>query len=315
MGVSTRHILQQGPVLAALGRTALSALQQQLGKANGHGQANGSEAVAAVCPGPVIERTFAPLPAALLDDFVKFLGGDPRAYRGEVPAHLFPQWSFPVAAGTLSGLPYPLLKVVNGGCRMERRGPIPRGRPLSVRAQLTHIDDDGRRVVLTERVTTGTAEDPELLVAEIHAYVPLPRKAGVAAGDGSAKKSKPTVPAHARELGRLRLRRDAGLSFAKLTGDFNPIHWVPAYAKASGFRQVILHGFGTFAFAAEMLVSNLLGGDQSQLAVMEARFTRPLVLPKDVGVYVDGPNIYVGAAPAGPAYMTGTFATKEAQHV
>ena len=30
----------------------------------------------------------------------------------------------------------------------------------------------------------------------------------------------------AREVQRTRLRADAGLGFAKLTGDFNPIHWL-----------------------------------------------------------------------------------------
>ena len=45
------------------------------------------------------------------------------------------------------------------------------------------------------------------------------------------------------------------LDFAKLTGDFNPIHWVPAYARASGFRSCILHGFATMSYAMEAIRS------------------------------------------------------------
>ena len=62
----------------------------------------------------------------------------------------------------------------------------------------------------------------------------------------AAKKREPSrVPGDARELSFWNLSASAGLEFAKLTGDFNPIHWVPAYARASGFRNVILHGFAT----------------------------------------------------------------------
>lgn len=302
MGVPTRHVLNQGPVLAALGRTAFSALQQQLQRTSSSGTPQ--------IPGPLVERTLPPLPEDLLNDFVTFLGGDPRNYQGQVPAHLFPQWSFPLAARTLEGLPYPMLKVVNGGCRIERRGAIPVGKRLNVKAQLTKVDDDGRRALLTERVVTGTDDQPELLVAEIHAYVPLAKGSKSADSTPAAKKEKPTVPADAKELSRIKLRGDSGLSFAKLTGDFNPIHWIAPYAKASGFRHVILHGFGTFAFAAESLVANLLAGDPNRLVNMEARFTKPLVLPAEVGVFVCDSEIYVGTAPSGPAYMTGTFETQ-----
>ena len=301
MEVPSRHVLQQGPVLAAIGRTAWLAVSQKI-KRSSH-----SEAVP-VCPGPVYERTCEPLPQALLDDFVSFLGGRPESYRGQVPAHLFPQWSLPIAARTLEGLTYPMLKVINGGCRMERRGLIPVGQPLSVQGQLTRIDDDGQRALLTERVVTGTAEQPELLIAEFHAYVPLAKKSGV------GKKEKPSVPRDARKIATIKLPANAGLSFAKLTGDFNPIHWLAPYAKASGFKNVILHGFGTFALAAEALVQHVFDGDPEQLQTMEARFTRPLVLPAEVSVFVLAGDVFVGTETEKPAFMTGTFARKEQRH-
>jgi acyl dehydratase len=117
------------------------------------------------------------------------------------------------------------------------------------------------------------------------------------------------VPEGSHEIAFSKLRSDAGLSFAKLTGDFNPIHWVPAYARASGFRNVILHGFGTFARACEGLNRGLLGGDVRKLKLLEAKFTRPLVLPHAVGVYVRQREVYVGDGIQGPAYMTGYFET------
>jgi len=115
------------------------------------------------------------------------------------------------------------------------------------------------------------------------------------------------VPVDAREIAFFKLKPDAGLDFAKLTGDFNPVHWVPRWAKAFGFRNVILHGFGTMARAIEALNRGLLAGDVDALQEIDVRFTRPLVLPARVGVYVRENKIWVGDAPGGPAYLEGSF--------
>jgi hypothetical protein len=325
MGVTSRHIFQQGPVLSALGRTALQALRQRV--------VSDRPGTTPTLPGPEIHRTRAPLPRKLIDDYVAHVGGDPRAYRGEVPPHLFPQWSMPALARTLDGLPYPLLRVVNGGCRVRVQGRLKDDERLQVRARLQDIDDDGRRAVLHQRVTTGTISVPEALVIDFYAIVPLGNGkengkgksdgASDGKGDGAsvaadggvatavpaprAKKERPRVPEEAREIARMRLGRDAGLGFAKLTGDFNPIHWLAPYARASGFPNVILHGFGSLALAWEALNRNLFGGDVHALTSFDVKLARPLVLPHEVGVYVHGGEVFVGDAEGGPAYLTGFF--------
>lgn len=308
MGVSSKHILSQGPVIAALARTALSGLRKTKAAAAG----------TELSPSAEIVRTVPPLPRDLLDDYVRHLGGDAKAYKGEVPPHLFPQWAFPLAARTLEGLPYPLTRVVNGGCRMQVNAPIPSGVPLTVSARLADIDDDGKRAIFKSHVVTSTPEHPEALITEFHAICPVSAKKKEAGANGSAPKKKetkekPRVPADAHELLRKRLSRDAGLSFAKLTGDFNPIHWIPSYAKASGFKSVILHGFGTFAHACEALNRARFAGDVHALTMLDVRFTRPLVLPAEIGFYVAGNQVFVGDGPNGPAYMVGTFASGDDQ--
>ncbi|HMJ10663.1 MAG TPA: MaoC/PaaZ C-terminal domain-containing protein, partial [Polyangiaceae bacterium] len=179
---------------------------------------------------------------------------------------------------------------------------------------LQSIDDDGRRAVLEQHVTTGTRSNPEALVIDFYAIVPLSSgKSSNGSGKKSApdaKKEKARVPEAAREIQRTRLRRDAGLAFAKLTGDFNPIHWIAPYARASGFKNVILHGFGSLALCWEALNKNLFGGDVHAIESFDARLSRPLVLPHEVGVYVLGKDVFVGDAPGGPAYLVGSFTSK-----
>ena len=299
MAISSVHVLHQGPVLGALGRTAFMAVRQQLGRA---------PASTKVAPGPELTRELRPLPQSLIDDYVKHLGGDPRSYRGEVPPHLFSQWCFPVLARLTEGLPYPVMRVVNGGCTVRVREPLRAGEPLVVRAQLERIDDDGSLAVLHQHLFTGTKSAPEALEITVRAIVPIKTAGGEERKNGGeAKKQKPHVPEDAREIQRISLPHDAGLSFAKLTGDFNPIHWLLPYAKASGFPDVILHGFGTFARAWEALVRGVYAGDVHALQQVECRLTRPLVLPHDVSVFVRGHELFVADAVSGPAYLTGSF--------
>ncbi len=187
MTVSNKHVLQQGPVLAALGRAALAAMKEQIGL---NGVAKALE-----LPGAEITSQVPPRPRDLVRDYVKNVGGDPARYKRTLPPHLFPQWTFPIASKTLEGIPYPLVKVVNGGCRLEIAKALPIDEPLLVRGRLVDIDDDGYRAVLHQELVTSTASAPDALTAHLYAIVPLKRR------DGEKPKAKPQVPLHAREIG------------------------------------------------------------------------------------------------------------------
>lgn len=307
MAVSTKHVLEQGPALRGMGEAALGALRQRLGL-------SGAKSGAPSIPGPEVRATFAPRSPELIRDYVRHVGGDPSAYRKRVPPHLFPQWGFALTGKTLEGLGYPMLKAMNGGCKLVMNLPLPADEPLEVSARLESVDDDGRRAILEQRIVTSTRSAPEALVAHLYIFVPL--SSGKDAKSG-AKKERPRVPSDAKELAFWKLSTRAGLDFAKLTGDFNPVHWVPAYARAFGFRNTILHGFGTMARAIEGLNRGLFAGDVDALREVSVRFTRPLVLPARVGLYVRGDgsagradasaNLYVGDAPSGPAYLQGSY--------
>ena len=308
MSLPTKHVLSQGRVVASIGGTAITALLQRAGL--------GAKPGAVQTPSQEIVQTIPPLPADLVRDYVRNVGGDPNAYKKNLPPHLFPQWGFPLAAKTLKGIPYPLMKVLNGGCRIEIHGPLPIGEKLTARARLEDIDDDGRRAVLHQKVVTGTAKQPDALVAHMYAIVPVeqPKAKGEKkngnSGPARPKKESPRVPTSAREIAFWKLAPDAGLAFAMLTGDFNPVHWVKPYARAFGFKSTILHGFATMARAYEGLSRYLYAGSVDRLKTFDVKFTRPLVLPARVGLYVDGHQCFVGDAPGGPAYLVGTFEEK-----
>ena len=297
MAVPTRYILHQGPVIGAIARAAVVALKSASGKGN---------QPPSVVPGPIVSASISPRPADLVRDYIRHVGGDPAWYRGQVPAHLFPQWVFPLQARGLEGLQYPMQRVLNGGGRLQMNAPLPLNQRFELKVQLIDIDDNGRRAVIHQRATMSTSAHPEAVIADVYGIVPL------RGGDKSDKKKddRPRVPVIVKELGRWRLGTHVGLDFAKLTGDFNPIHWIPAAARANGFRNVINHGFSTMARAIEGLNRNVFSGDVSRLESIDVQFKRPLVLPAEVGLYIDDDRVFVGDAPGGPAYLIGTYSVR-----
>jgi len=292
MSVSPLHARHHGPVVAAMARTMIWSLAPR--------RSNPS------LPPPDVVRCDVPsLPPSLLRDYVRHVGGDPSVYRDQIPPHLFSAWGVGLGAKLLRGLPYPFVKIVNAGCRLEVNAPLPTHERLHATARLESSDDDGRRIRLHQRITTGTQTNPEAVVAHVFAIVPKPK--ADERQERSTPKQRPRVPDQADEIARFRLSSRAGLDFAILTGDFNPIHWVPSYARSFGFPRPILHGFSTFARTYEGLQRAVFSGSTRALIELDVKFTRPLVLPARVGLFVLGREVFVGDARGGPCYLSGTF--------
>ncbi len=64
----------------------------------------------------------------------------------------------------------------------------------------------------------------------------------------------------------------------RLSGDFNPLHAEPAFAKAAGYERPILHGLGTFGVSGHALLKTMCGYDPARLVSFAGRFSAP-VLP------------------------------------
>lgn len=76
----------------------------------------------------------------------------------------------------------------------------------------------------------------------------------------------------------------------RLSGDRNPLHSDPAFAKRAGFDRPILHGLCTYGFTGRALLHTLCGSDPARFRSMYARFSRP-TYPGDtlaVSIWVEG---------------------------
>ncbi len=76
----------------------------------------------------------------------------------------------------------------------------------------------------------------------------------------------------------------------RLSGDRNPLHSDPSFARRARFPRPILHGLCTYGFTGRALLHTLCGSDPCRFRSMRARFSRP-VFPGQtltVSMWVDG---------------------------
>ena len=62
----------------------------------------------------------------------------------------------------------------------------------------------------------------------------------------------------------------------RLSGDRNPLHSDPEFAKQGGFDRPILHGLCTYGFTGRALLHALCGSDPARFNHIEGRFTSPV---------------------------------------
>ena len=66
----------------------------------------------------------------------------------------------------------------------------------------------------------------------------------------------------------------------RLSGDLNPLHADPGFAKIAGFDRPILHGLCTYGLAGRALLRGACGGDPEKFKSFNARFSG-VVFPGD----------------------------------
>lgn len=87
-----------------------------------------------------------------------------------------------------------------------------------------------------------------------------------------------------QESGSWHVPNNRGKKYAKITGDYNPIHMSPLAAKLFGFKRDIAHGFGVLAEAIEYSSAiEQAGGIEKPLQV-DVVFKGPVFLDSDVSI-------------------------------
>ena len=232
---------------------------------------------------------------------------------GELPTIMFSQWTFRTLLEVAKNFPFPVSSMLNQASRVQCNHVIPADAPLIVKAQMTKLEDQARKLRCEMRMTSGTEEYPNAIEATIVTVVPKPKSKWTEGGGAKKKRDPAEVDANARLLRTVKLEGRTGVDFGMISGDFNPIHTSSIYAKLAGFKTNFIQGFGAQAVIMSVLVNTLCGGDQEKLKVCETRFISPVYFPTKACVYVEESDaeerqLWLASQDTGKVYIIGSFA-------
>ncbi|HEY8525673.1 MAG TPA: MaoC/PaaZ C-terminal domain-containing protein [Acidimicrobiales bacterium] len=99
----------------------------------------------------------------------------------------------------------------------------------------------------------------------------------------------------------------------RLSGDRNPLHSDPAFAKMAGFDRPILHGLCTYGFTGRALLHSLADGDPARFKSMSGRFSSPVYPGEELTVRIwrtgDGEAVFQTFGPDGRVVLDAGQAT------
>lgn len=164
--------------------------------------------------------------------------------------------------------------LVHGEQVIELFGPIPVAGRVKTTTTVTGIYDkgSGALVTLASRSVDAVEGTPRF---QTTTSLFVRGEGGFGGERGSAKAASGVPDRPPDQVVTYETRRDQGLLY-RLSGDRNPLHSDPEFAKRAGFTQPILHGLCTYGFTGRALLHALCGSDPSRFGAMSGRFTNPV---------------------------------------
>ncbi|MFG3511201.1 MaoC/PaaZ C-terminal domain-containing protein [Streptomyces bobili] len=200
---------------------------------------------------------------------------DELRYTLESRLHVLPSFATVAGSGSpgvISGLSMPgvdvdLARVLHGGQSLTLHRPLPAEGTATATGRIAAVYDKGKAAVLVMRTEVTDADGP-LWTNDAQIFV---RGEGGWGGDrGPSARLDPPAGDPDKTVER-HIREDQALLY-RLSGDWNPLHADPDFAKAAGFDRPILHGLCTYGTTLKAVVDTLLDGDVARVRAYATRF-------------------------------------------
>lgn len=183
--------------------------------------------------------------------------------------------------------PFNPAMLVHGEQGIELFGEIPPDGEIESRGRVTGVWDKGKgAVVEMESESLLVATGQPLLKTRTSLFIRGEGGFGGERGPSPQFELPTRKPDHEQTYST---REDQALTY-RLSGDRNPLHSDPAFAKLAGFDRPILHGLCSYGFTGRALLHGLCGSDPARFRSMEARFSKPVYPGDDLTIcmWVDG---------------------------
>jgi len=167
----------------------------------------------------------------------------------------------------VEGLKFNPAMLLHGEQDIEIHRPLPTQAKLENQVRIAGIYDKGKAALVVLEVKTSEGGAP-LFTNRFSLFL---RGEGGFGGDAGPKAGN-EAPSRAADLTVETKTLPQQALLYRLSGDKNPLHADPSFAKMGGFDTPILHGLCSFGIVCRAAVDHALAGDVAKVARYQARF-------------------------------------------
>jgi acyl dehydratase len=171
--------------------------------------------------------------------------------------------------GAVPGLEFNFAMLLHGEQDIEIHKPIPTAANIVSSGKVVGLYDKGKAALCVLEVETREKESGDALFTNRFSLF-LRGEGGFGGESGPKVGNQPPDRAPDGQVERTLLPQQALLY--RLSGDKNPLHADPEFAKMGGFDKPIIHGLCSFGVVCKAVVDEALGGDVTKVGRYQVRF-------------------------------------------
>jgi acyl dehydratase len=160
------------------------------------------------------------------------------------------------------------MMILHGEQSVTLHRDIPPTAEAETKGRIKAVWDKGKAAVIELESVTSDADGP-LFTTTAALFV---RGAGGFGGDRGPSAGEWVTPDRAPDYEVTYATREEQAAIYRLSGDLNPLHIDPEFAKAAGFDKPFIHGLCTYGFVGRAILHTVCGGDPSRFGEFKARF-------------------------------------------
>jgi acyl dehydratase len=184
--------------------------------------------------------------------------------------------AFPALMGLSAAVEINPVMLLHGEQAFRISKQIPTSGTLTTSGKVTGVYDKGKGALVTIESTTKDAGGETVFMNTSGIFI---RGAGGFGGERGPEASN-AAPDRAPDRSVEGQTLDIQAAIYRLSGDRNPLHIDPAFAKMAGYDRPILHGLCSFGFAGRAVLAEYCGNDPARMLAMSVRFSG-VVYPGD----------------------------------
>jgi acyl dehydratase len=169
---------------------------------------------------------------------------------------------------SIPGMQFNFAMLLHGEQEVILHKPLPPAQKLKTSGHVPEIYDKGKAALVILEATARDEQGEKLFTNRFSLFI---RGEGGFGGD-SGPKAGNVAPERKPDGVVTRKTLPQQALIYRLSGDKNPLHCDPDFAKLGGFDKPIIHGLCSYGIACKAIVDEVLGGDVTQVARYQARF-------------------------------------------